>query len=32
MKDGVVIEEGLTKEVLDKPKNIYTKQLVQSGI
>ena len=31
MKDGVVIEEGLTKEVLDKPKNIYTKQLVQSA-
>ena len=31
MKDGKVIEEGLTKDVLDKPIHDYTKQLVQSA-
>ena len=31
MKDGKVIEEGITKEVLDNPINEYTKQLVQSA-
>ena len=31
MKDGKVIEEGITKNVLDNPVNDYTKQLVQSA-
>tara|TARA_A100001037_G_scaffold97224_1_gene88584 strand:- start:281 stop:1909 length:1629 start_codon:yes stop_codon:yes gene_type:complete len=31
MKDGKVIEEGITKDVLDNPINEYTKQLVQSA-
>ena len=31
MKDGKVIEEGITKNVLDNPVNAYTKQLVQSA-
>ena len=31
MKDGKVIEEGITKDVLDNPVNEYTKQLVQSA-
>ena len=31
MKDGIVIEEGITKNVLDNPVNAYTKQLVQSA-
>ena len=31
MKDGKVIEEGITKNVLDNPVNTYTKQLVQSA-
>ena len=31
MKDGDVIEEDLTKNVLDKPQNEYTKQLVKSA-
>ena len=31
MKDGKVIEEGITKQVLDNPINEYTKELVQSA-
>ena len=31
MKDGKVIEEGITKDVLDNPINEYTNQLVQSA-
>ena len=31
MKDGKVIEEGITRDVLDNPINEYTKQLVQSA-
>tara|TARA_A100001015_G_scaffold54495_2_gene59843 strand:+ start:1136 stop:2764 length:1629 start_codon:yes stop_codon:yes gene_type:complete len=31
MKDGKVIEEGITKDVLDNPINEYTKLLVQSA-
>ena len=31
IKDGKVIEEGITKDVLDNPINEYTKQLVQSA-
>ena len=31
MKDGNVVEEGLTKDVLDNPQNEYTKQLVKSA-
>ena len=31
MKEGKVIEEGITKNVLDNPVNDYTKQLVQSA-
>jgi len=30
IKNGVIIEEGTTKEVLDNPKNIYTKTLINS--
>ena len=30
IKNGVIIEEGNTKEVLDNPKNIYTKTLINS--
>lgn len=30
IKDGVVIEEGLTKEVLTNSQNSYTKKLIQS--
>ena len=31
MKDGKVIEEGITKQVLDNPINEYTKELVKSA-
>ena len=30
IKDGIIIEEGLTKDILDKPKNDYTKTLINS--
>jgi len=30
IKNGRIIEEGITKEVLDNPKNIYTKTLINS--
>ena len=30
IKNGRIIEEGITKEVLDNPKNIYTETLINS--
>jgi len=31
IKDGLIIEEGLTSEVLTKPQHEYTKQLIESN-
>jgi peptide/nickel transport system ATP-binding protein len=30
IKDGIIIEEGLTKDILENPKNNYTKTLINS--
>ena len=30
MKDGVIVEEGDTKEVFEKPRHEYTKELIQA--
>ena len=31
MKDGKIIEEGLTKKVLEQPQNAYTKTLIEAA-
>ena len=31
MKDGKIIEEGLTKKVLEQPQNSYTKTLIEAA-
>ena len=30
MKNGKIIEQGLTKKVLEQPKNRYTKNLIDA--
>lgn len=31
IKDGLIVENGKTKEILENPKNSYTKDLINSG-
>ena len=31
IKDGSVVEEGVTKKILQEPKNAYTKELIESS-
>lgn len=32
MKDGIIVEEGITMDVINNPKNTYTKNLIKSTL